>query len=251
MNCPYVMRMCRKCGEVKFLFKFVKHKNSKYGFKKECKECKSEYNKKYNQSENGKEVSKKAKRKYEQSEKGKKRKKKYNQSEKGKKVQKEAYEKYSQSEKGKKVQKEKIKKYRQSDKGKKAKRKYEQSEKGQVVQFNANNRRRSKEQIQGNGITTTQWIEMMNFFKWKCAYSDMRIDKNNRSIDHIIALNNGGLNEIWNCVPMYKPYNSSKKTSDMLEWYKQQDFYSEERLQKIYEWQEYAYNKWGKEDEVC
>ena len=30
----------------------------------------------------------------------------------------------------------------------------------------------------------------------------------------------------------------------MLEWYKQQDFFSEERLIKIREWQEYAYNKY-------
>ena len=89
---------------------------------------------------------------------------------------------------------------------------------------------------------------MMNFFEWKCAYSDIYIggkNQNIRSIDHIIALDNGGLNEIWNCIPMYRPYNSSKNTKDMLEWYQQQDFYSEERLQKIYEWQEYAYNKWN------
>lgn len=31
----------------------------------------------------------------------------------------------------------------------------------------------------------------------------------------------------------------------MLEWYKQQSFFSEERLRKIYEWQEYAFNKYA------
>ena len=31
----------------------------------------------------------------------------------------------------------------------------------------------------------------------------------------------------------------------MEEWYKKQKYFSEERLQRIYEWQEYAYNKWG------
>ena len=30
----------------------------------------------------------------------------------------------------------------------------------------------------------------------------------------------------------------------MLEWYIQQPYYSEERLQKIYKWCEYALNKW-------
>ena len=217
MNCPYVMRRCNKCGEVKFLFKFCKNKKNKYGFENRCKECKLKYEKKYAQSEKGKEVQKK----------------------------------YYQSEKGKEVQKKAQKKYAQSEKGQEAYKKYNQSEKGQVASFNSGSRRRKREESQGNDITKPQWREMMNFFEWKCAYSGMQLNKKNRSIDHIIALNNGGLNEIWNCVPMYKPYNSSKKTSDMLEWYQQQDFYSEERLQKIYEWQEYAYNKWGKEGEVC
>ena len=49
---------------------------------------------------------------------------------------------------------------------------------------------------------------------------------------------------------MYKNYNSSKKDKDLLEWYKEQPFFSEERLQKIYEWQEYAYNKYHKEEIV-
>ena len=239
MNCPYVMRICKKCGEVKFLFKFVKNKNSKYGFSKECKQCQSEYFR----SEKGRNAQRKARKKYSQSEKGKETRKeirkKYSQSEKGKEAQK----KYYQSEKGKEM----LKKYNQSEKGKETRKKYSQSEKGRVLQFNSHNKRRSKEQSQGNGITTTQWLEMMDFFEWKCAYSDMYIggkNQNIRSIDHIVALDNGGLNEIWNCVPMYKNYNSSKKANDMLEWYQQQDFYSEERLQKIYEWQEYAYNKW-------
>ena len=91
---------------------------------------------------------------------------------------------------------------------------------------------------------------MFEFFDWKCAYSGEYIGGNSeyRTIDHVIPLNKGGLNEIWNICPMYKPYNSSKYTNDMLEWYKQQEFYSEERLNKIYEWQEYAYNKWGNDE---
>lgn len=88
---------------------------------------------------------------------------------------------------------------------------------------------------------------MMDFFEWRCAYSGEYLggNSNNRSIDHIVPLSNGGLNEIWNCVPMLKSYNSSKNTKNMLEWYMKQDFYSEERLNKIYEWQQYAFNKWG------
>ena len=91
------------------------------------------------------------------------------------------------------------------------------------------------------------WLEAMNFFNWTGAYSGITLTKDNRSIDHIIPLDNGGLNEPWNCVPMEKSLNSSKNKKDMLTWYKEQEFYSEERLAKIYEWQEYAFNKWGQD----
>ena len=87
---------------------------------------------------------------------------------------------------------------------------------------------------------------MMEFFDWKCAYSGVVLSKNNRSVDHITSLNKGGEHEIWNCVPMLINYNSSKQNKDMFEWYIEQDFFSEERLNKIYEWIEYAKNKYNK-----
>ena len=52
---------------------------------------------------------------------------------------------------------------------------------------------------------------------------------------------------IWNTVPMLRKLNSSKQEKDMLEWYKEQECYDPKRLQKIYEWQEFAYNKYGKD----
>ena len=87
---------------------------------------------------------------------------------------------------------------------------------------------------------------MMEFFNWKCAYSGIQLNKGNRSIDHIIPLSKGGKHEIWNCVPMYKSYNCSKYNNNILDWYIQQPFYSEERLNKVYEWVEYAKNKYNK-----
>ena len=88
---------------------------------------------------------------------------------------------------------------------------------------------------------------MMDFFEWKCAYSGIQLTKENRSIDHVVALDNGGEHEIWNCVPMFDKYNSSKKVKEILEWYMQQPFFSIDRLTKIYEWRIYAYEKWGNE----
>ena len=111
------------------------------------------------------------------------------------------------------------------------------------ISFNSHNKRRQLEENQGRGITKEQWYEMMCFFDWRCAYSGEKLNEN-RTIDHIIPLSKGGENEIWNCVPMFRNYNISKKDKDMIEWYQQQEFYSEKRLIKIYAWCEYALNKW-------
>ena len=133
------------------------------------------------------------------------------------------------------------------DKLREQKKQYRATPQGQATRFNSSCRRRIKKQNQGNGITKDQWLEMMNFFNWKCAYSsEVLSEKGQRSIDHIKPLVKGGEHEVWNTVPMYRPYNSSKQDKDMEKWYQEQEFYSEERLQKIYEWQEYTYNKYSK-----
>ena len=125
------------------------------------------------------------------------------------------------------------------------KRKYKKNNPDKV--FNDSTKRRDKIENQGNGITKEQWLEMMNFFNFRCAYSDEYIGGNSdkRTIDHIVALDNGGEHEIWNLVPMYQPYNSGKKNNNMLEWYLQQEYFDIDRLTKIYEWRIYAYWKWG------
>lgn len=124
---------------------------------------------------------------------------------------------------------------------------YFKTPQGQVVIFNYNNKRRKREEQQGNGVTKEQWLEMMKFFGFKCAYSGITLNTDTRSIDHIIPLAKDGAHEIWNCVPMYKNLNKSKKDKDLEEWYLEQDFYNEDRVNKINEWKEYAYNKWSKD----
>mgnify|MGYP002984871854 FL=1 len=122
--------------------------------------------------------------------------------------------------------------------------------KRKICKFNSTSKRRLKEENQGNGIKQNQWLEMMDYFDWKCAYSNVDLTKENRSIDHIKPISLGGEHEIWNVAPMLKNYNYQKQDKKMLQWYKKQDFFSEERLQKIYEWQEYAYNKWHKNERI-
>ena len=203
---------------------FHKNKSGKYGFSSICKICKNKYAKEYR--DNNKECYNNWYKDNKE-----KRSKQMSQYYKNNKEKRKEY-----GEQYYKNNKEEIKEHNKQWK----------KDNPEKV-FNSHNKRRLKEE-QGRGITKDQWIEMMEFFEWRCAYSGEYLggNSNNRSIDHIVPLSNGGLNEIWNCVPMLKSYNSSKNTKNMLEWYMKQDFYSEERLNKIYEWQQYAFNKWGK-----
>ena len=244
MNRPsyLLFKQCSKCGEIKHISKFHKKQNEKYGVRKICKECRKEKskiyyknnkeyidkrNKKYYE-ENKEEISKKKKIRYEEN--------KEEISKKGKiyyEEHKEERREYSRiyNKEHKEERREYSKKYR---------------EENPHVKFNGHHKRKQKIENQGNGITKEQWLEMMEFFDFRCAYSGKYIggDSDKRTIDHIIPLDNSGEHEIWNVVPMYANYNYSKHTKDMLEWYLQQEYFDIERLTKIYEWRIYAYWKY-------
>ena len=282
MNIPYVFKKCSKCGEwlVASTVNFYKAKSGKYGLRGSCKKCHAKYKKQYYEDnkekilEYNKQYYKDNKEYYkeyrednkeyykEYREDNKEYYKEYNKEyykdnkEYYKEYNKEYKKQYYEDNKEYKKQyyednKEKIsehnKQYYKNNKEKisEKRKQYNSTPQGQIVLFNSNVRRRIKEDTQGNGINKDQWLECMKFFNWKCAYSGKSLNNKNRTIDHIEPLNKGGEHNIWNLVPMDKSYNSSKHDKDMLEWYKEQEFYSEERLQKIYEWQKYSYEKWG------
>ena len=251
MNIPYAFKKCSKCGEwlVANTYNFRKEKRYKWGLYSQCKKCEKEYNKEYR--ENNKEYFKeKHKEHYENNKEHYKEKhKEYYEN------NKEYYKEHNKEhyENNKEYYKEHNKEYRKNN------REYF-NEKNKIyrknnpqIAFNNCNKRRNKLENQGRGIDKIQWQEMFNFFNFKCAYSNIYLgdenNKNIRSIDHILALDNGGLNEPWNCIPMVKSYNSSKrKRIDVINWYMEQEYFNEERLNKIVEWQIYAYEKWGGEE---
>ena len=266
------MKKCTKCGRwlVANTVNFYRRKRSKDGLKSECKECANKQKKQYREANKDK-IAEYSKQWYETNkDKIAEQKKQYREANKDKiaKKNKRWYEANKdkiteQQKQWREANKEKIaeyyqdnrdkvleqqKQYREANKNKIAERhkQYYQSPKGQVVRFNSNQRRRIKEEQQGTGITKDQWLEMMSFFDWRCAYSGETLTKKTRSIDHIVPLNREGEHEIWNMVPMTRSLNSSKRDKDILKWYKDQDFYSEARLAKIYKWQEYARKKWKK-----
>ena len=259
MKCPYVIKVCTKCKRILVAneINFSKQKDGKWNLHSSCKQCKKKYDEKYRK--NNKEKIKKGKRKhYEENkkeilEKHKQYREEHKEEireknkiwhENNKESKKESDRKYRENNK-EKIQKDKKRQYVEN-KEKIKKRAKEYNKNNPHIKFNSHVKRRCLEETQGKGITKEQWLEMMNFFEWKCAYSGIVLGKNNRSVDHIMPLDKGGENEIWNLVPMLINYNSSKHTKDMEAWYIEQEFFDIDRLLKIYEWIEYAWNKWNK-----
>ena len=269
MNIPYVFRKCSKCGEwlVACSVNFHKKKSGKYGLNCYCKNCNIERSKQYREDNKGKileyhkqyrednkdkvrEYHKQYNKQYYENNKDEVRKlhKQYREDNKDK--EKERHKQYYEDNKGKILERQRQRYEENKDKVLEINKKWRATPQGRVARFNERVKRRLKEQNKGNGITKEQFLECMKFFGFRCAYSGQLLTKDTRSLDHIQALNKDGEHEIWNLVPRYKNYNFSKRDKEMLEWYKKQDFYSEERLQKIYEWQAYAFNKWHKEEIV-
>ena len=217
MNIPYVMRKCTKCGEwlVANNYNFSKKKGGKWGLKNTCKKCDKQW-----REDNKEERLEYMKQYYK----------------KNKEERLEYMKQYN------KENKDKMKEYNK---------RWHKNNPEKL--FNKHNKRRNKLENQGRGITKEQYKECNKWFDWRCAYSGEKMENNKtsngRTLDHIVALDNGGLNEPWNVIPMRKGYNTSKYiTENVLDWYLEQEYYSEDRLNKIVEWQIYAYEKWGGEE---
>lgn len=88
----------------------------------------------------------------------------------------------------------------------------------------------------GGSFTQTEWENCLKFFNYKCCYSGIDLDDKNISVDHVVPLKNGGTNYIYNIVCCDRLINSIKSCRDMVEWYRRQEYFNEDRLNKIYEW---------------
>ena len=154
MNCPLNVIQCRKCKKILVACdnNFYKNKRYKYGYQQYCKKCKREFDKIYR--ENNKDKIKKQKEEY--AENNKEEIRKYNKKwrEDNKEQLKEKSHKYYID--NQEYIKLRVKEWRGNNPEK---------------IFNQNNKRRLKEENQGNGFTKEQWYEMMMFFDFKCAYS--------------------------------------------------------------------------------
>jgi hypothetical protein len=120
-------------------------------------------------------------------------------------------------------------------------------EKGYTKQYYENHKERFKEYSENHknhDITKLQWEHCKNYFDNCCAYCGLSLDKHwikfngeTRLGDfHKDHLYNDDNNQINNCVPACKKCNSMKWVFDFEEWYKKQEFYTDERYNKILKW---------------
>ena len=258
-------KVCKKCGHMFPLSMFHKNKNTKDGHINTCKECVKKYSKKYN-DEHRDDINKRQNQYYyEHKEEELLRRKEYQKTHKEQiAIRKKIYRKEHIEEiKQRDLRYREIHKERYIKNGRtyyqnhhnellKQKRQYYVKNKESIIAKNQIRRARIRAAL--GSFTSDQMRECIKFFNNVCAYSGKEFSKekiNCLSLDHIISLVKGGSNFIWNIVPTTFSNNSSKGSKEMIEWYKNQPFYSEERLQRILEWQEYAYQKWGSKNIAC
>lgn len=209
-------RTCIKCGKVKLFEEFVSDNRRKYGVQGECKDCVSIRRKVYV--------------------------KEYNSINRDYVIEK----KKEYREKHKDAILEKQKEYRKRNKHEiiQRQKQYSLTIEGVETIRRARHKRKALKLKNGGSYTSTQWEDCKDFFNNNCAYSGQPIDCTNTHIEHIRPLSKGGTSYIWNICPSLNTVNFSKGNKDMEKWYRKQEYFCEERLQKIYEWQDLAYSKY-------
>lgn len=146
---------------------------------------------------------------------------------------KEQLHKYYISEKGRKL-------YRENDARMRAdgtRKKWEDNNRDKIRQYNADRRHKNHK------ITNEELELMYEYFNSSCAYCGMTEDEHyslHKQKLHKEHVNHNGSNGIENCVPACRPCNSSKSDRDFEEWYREREYFTEERYNKIIDW----LNKW-------
>lgn len=100
-------------------------------------------------------------------------------------------------------------------------------------------KRRAMKENLVNDLTEEQWQFALEFFGHSCAYCGKSEEENREESgwalerEHVVPLTKGGGYTATNIIPACRKCNGSKFNSDFDEWYPQQDFFSQERYDRI------------------
>lgn len=79
-----------------------------------------------------------------------------------------------------------------------------------------------------------QYITTLDLLGGTCCYCGVILSTDNEHADHIVPISAGGRTTPDNLICSCAKCNLSKHNKNMEEWYREQPFFSEERLQQIY-----------------
>jgi len=137
-------------------------------------------------------------------------------------------------EKNKEIYSIRDKEYRlkNADKIKAAQRKYRQENKGKINHWSQQRIAMRKKLI--STLTHDEWEECLSHFDFKDAYTGLPMEKATK--DHVIPVSKDGGYIKSNIVPCDMITNVRKSNRDMEVWFREQPFFCEKRLKKIYKW---------------
>lgn len=99
------------------------------------------------------------------------------------------------------------------------------------------NRRRARKRGLPSNLTDTQWEKIKKHFNNKCSYCGKETFLEQ---EHFIPLSEGGEYTHNNIIPACRSCNASKNNKSFFEWYPEQEFYSKEKEKKILEYLGYT-----------
>ena len=192
-----ITKRCTKCGEWKNKSDFSPDPRKPCGVQPKCKKCSSAWAREYRKTDyggqRGREYSKAWKKAHpeEVKEKSKKHYAKH----------KEYHSNFMRSwfEKNKEHAIEKGNEWRKNNPDK--------------VSAFAWNRRKRVYSAKGDGVSGDEWNNIKNEYMNRCVYCGKKIKL---TLDHIVPLFSGGVNDIGNAAPACKKCNSSKGTNSLL-----------------------------------
>lgn len=87
-------------------------------------------------------------------------------------------------------------------------------------------------------VDKAEWLACVAYFDGCCAYCGT--SRGRLTADHLVAKSRGGDDSLSNLVPACERCNQSKADEEWREWLMQQEWFSQERMNRVYMWRRVA-----------